>query len=143
MTATIDQVVAAANALPLSIVIVGVGNADFGNMEVLDADTAALRSSTGVVAQRDIVQFIPFNKYAGAPGKLAEDTLQEIPGQLTSYMKMRGISPNPPLTATTATTGVTTTTTTTTTTAAAPSGATPATPARVYSDAIPPVGQAV
>jgi len=38
MDKTIDQVVRGAD-LPLSIVIVGVGDADFDSMDVLDADT--------------------------------------------------------------------------------------------------------
>ncbi|KAG6646112.1 hypothetical protein CIPAW_08G170900 [Carya illinoinensis] len=42
--------------LPLSILIVGVGGADFGQMEVLDADKGQrLESSTDRVATRDIV----------------------------------------------------------------------------------------
>jgi len=35
--------------LPLSVIIVGVGNADFGNMEVLDGDDG-LKNSKGVRA---------------------------------------------------------------------------------------------
>lgn len=34
-----------ASILPLSIIIVGVGNADFSNMDVLDADDVPLRYS--------------------------------------------------------------------------------------------------
>jgi len=41
--ATIDEVVKASN-LPLSIIIVGIGNADFDQMEQLDGDTAPLFS---------------------------------------------------------------------------------------------------
>ena len=42
---TIDQIVRGAD-LPLSIVIVGVGNADFTSMDVLDADDKPLYSKT-------------------------------------------------------------------------------------------------
>lgn len=38
MDKTIDEIVRGAD-LPLSIVIVGVGDADFDSMDVLDADT--------------------------------------------------------------------------------------------------------
>jgi len=41
--ATVDQIVAGSD-LPLSIIIVGVGSADFEAMDELDADTAPLRS---------------------------------------------------------------------------------------------------
>ncbi|KAJ1404981.1 von Willebrand factor, type A [Sesbania bispinosa] len=50
-----------ASDLPLSILIVGVGGADFKEMEILDADKGdRLESSSGRVASRDIVQFVPF-----------------------------------------------------------------------------------
>ena len=42
---TIDQIVRGSD-LPLSIVIVGVGNADFSTMDVLDADDKPLYSRT-------------------------------------------------------------------------------------------------
>ncbi|KAK9218883.1 hypothetical protein WN943_007521 [Citrus x changshan-huyou] len=49
-----------ASDLPLSILIVGVGGADFTQMEILDADNGRrLESSTDRVATRDIVQFVP------------------------------------------------------------------------------------
>eukprot|EP00727_Mastigamoeba_balamuthi_P013878 m51a1_g9112 hypothetical protein (734) ;mRNA; r:115041-117983 len=81
MDATVDQIVAAANNLPLSIVIVGVGSADFGNMEALDADDRPLRARDGAVARRDIVQFVPFDRFKGSYQHLAQETLAEIPGQ--------------------------------------------------------------
>lgn len=42
MPETINEIVKA-SVLPLSIIIVGVGTADFGNMDVLDADDEPLR----------------------------------------------------------------------------------------------------
>ncbi len=50
--------------LPMSIIIIGVGNADFTAMEFLDGDSSALRSYTGEEAVRDIVQFVPFRTFA-------------------------------------------------------------------------------
>lgn len=41
--------------LPCSIIIVGVGNADFTDMETLDGDDGVLRNSRGKAATRDIV----------------------------------------------------------------------------------------
>lgn len=49
--------------LPMSIIIVGVGNADFTAMEFLDGDSSILRSYTGEAAVRDIVQFVPFRDF--------------------------------------------------------------------------------
>ena len=52
---TIDQNVRGSD-LPLSIVIVGVGEADFGHMDVLDADDKPLYSDTfKKYMSRDIV----------------------------------------------------------------------------------------
>lgn len=84
---------------PLSIVIVGVGNADFGAMEMLDGDNGLL-SYGGRPALRDVVQFVPFNKFASIPdggARLAAEVLAEIPDQLVRFFASRGIGPNAPL----------------------------------------------
>ncbi|XP_052384588.1 copine-8-like [Oncorhynchus keta] len=59
-------------------------------------------SSRGKLAERDIVQFVPFRDYMDRTGnhvlsmaRLAKDVLAEIPDQFISYMKSRGIKPNP------------------------------------------------
>ena len=44
-------------------------------MDVLDADDTPLRSSQGVTQKRDIVQFVPFNKFVNSYiGALAKET---------------------------------------------------------------------
>ena len=63
--------------MPASIIIVGVGNEGFQNMEVLDGDDQRL-SSNGRFAARDIVQFVRFRECV-ARGNLAEEVLKEIP----------------------------------------------------------------
>lgn len=95
MDATIDQIVEATH-LPLSIVIVGVGQANFDGMEELDADDAPLRHSISrKYMERDIVQFVPMRNFSDHQGaRLARETLAEIPSQLLSYMKKHGIKPN-------------------------------------------------
>lgn len=52
-----------ASRLPMSIIIVGVGGADFSAMEFLDSDDKLLTSPRGDVASRDIVQFVPFRDF--------------------------------------------------------------------------------
>lgn len=52
-----------ASGLPLSIIIVGVGPADFKAMTLLDGDDGVLRSTTGEAVYRDIVQFVPFRDF--------------------------------------------------------------------------------
>ena len=72
------ELVVGASELPCSVIIVGVGEADFGQMEQLDADERLLRAQSGRVAKRDIVQFVEF-KECVKRGNLAEEVLREIP----------------------------------------------------------------
>eukprot|EP00483_Globobulimina_turgida_P005045 UN05055 len=96
MQRSMDAIVDATR-LPLSIIIVGVGDADFNNMEILDADDDPLRhSQTGKYMERDIVQFVPFNEFKMKHiSAIARETLEEVPGQVTSFMCMHDIHPNP------------------------------------------------
>uniref|UniRef100_S4RRA6 Copine-3 n=1 Tax=Petromyzon marinus TaxID=7757 RepID=S4RRA6_PETMA len=52
-----------ASRLPMSLIIVGVGNADFSAMEFLDGDGGVLKAPSGEPAARDIVQFVPFRDF--------------------------------------------------------------------------------
>lgn len=45
--------------LPVSIIIIGIGDENFKSMEVLDADQDTLKDYLGRTAARDIVQFVP------------------------------------------------------------------------------------
>uniref|UniRef100_A0AAX7TYQ0 C2 domain-containing protein n=1 Tax=Astatotilapia calliptera TaxID=8154 RepID=A0AAX7TYQ0_ASTCA len=121
MAQTKEAVVNAAS-LPMSVIIVGVGPAEFDAMEELDGDEVRV-SSRGRFAERDIVQFVPFRDYIDRSGnqvlsmaRLAKDVLAEIPDQLLSFMKSRGIEPRPPLPVTSDSPSVSTTTATNTST---------------------------
>ena len=105
MEETKEAIVAAAK-YPMSIIIIGVGEADFGAMEELDGDDIRVTTQTGQVASRDIVQFVPIRNFFEIQGKwrtknqthftqsnLAKEVLAEIPGQLTEYMRSRNIKP--------------------------------------------------
>ncbi|XP_039627469.1 copine-9 [Polypterus senegalus] len=102
MVQTKEAIVNAAS-LPMSVIIIGVGPAEFDAMEELDGDEVRV-SSRGHFAERDIVQFVPFRDYIDRSGnqvlsmaRLAKDVLAEIPEQLLSFMKSRGIEPRPAL----------------------------------------------
>ncbi|KAF2321377.1 hypothetical protein GH714_040471 [Hevea brasiliensis] len=91
---TKDAIVKASD-LPLSILIVGVGGADFKEMEILDADKGErLESSTGRVASRDIVQFVSFRHIQGGQISVVQGLLAELPTQFLTYMRSRDIQPN-------------------------------------------------
>ena len=93
MEKTIDEVVKGSD-LPLSIVIVGVGDCDFGPMDRLDGDEEPVYSKTlGRYWSRDIVQFVPYNEVKHDKVILAKKTLEEIPYQLVEYFSKRGIYP--------------------------------------------------
>ncbi len=87
-----------ASELPISIIIVGVGNADFSTMDALDGDD-------GKLGFRDIVQFVPLRDYL--PGshfytiadaeKIQESVgkalLEEIPYQFLSFYAGKNLMP--------------------------------------------------
>ena len=77
---------------PVSIIIVGIGDADFEAMVELDSDDGILRDDYGQPCMRDIVQFVEFNK-AIQRGNLAEEVLMEVPGQVCSHMERIGFKP--------------------------------------------------
>ena len=91
MPQTIDLVCQLAD-LPCSIIIVGIGNANFSAMEELNGDDGRLRNSSGKPSNRDIVQFVKLND-ALANGNLAEQVLKEVPTQFCAHMAQIGYKP--------------------------------------------------
>lgn len=77
MSAVKDLIVGLAGQ-PCSVIIVGIGNADFSMMDELDGDHEGLTDSSGNRINRDIVQFIRLNDCL-QKGNLAEEVLKEIP----------------------------------------------------------------
>lgn len=93
MPETLASIVRASH-YPISIIIVGVGPADFGKMETLDGDGGVLSDTRGNRAARDIVQFVPFREFpAEHPDRLAAAVLAEVPSQVTGFFKSKGIAP--------------------------------------------------
>jgi len=100
------QAIVHASRLPMSIIIIGVGDADFSAMSILDGDGDRLKSGQEI-ASRDIVQFVQFSEYCVSErsssaastlfvqnqAKLAKAVLAEVPQQLTDYMKWKGLAP--------------------------------------------------
>jgi len=84
MKATIASLRAASDS-PLSIVVVGVGNADFSAMRYLDDKGS----------ETDILKFVEFNTHKHDATSLTEAALNEIPDQLVGYFQRNGIRPPP------------------------------------------------
>mmetsp|Transcript_72294 Transcript_72294/g.151023 ORF Transcript_72294/g.151023 Transcript_72294/m.151023 type:complete len:575 (+) Transcript_72294:36-1760(+) len=89
---TAQAIVSAAEA-PMSIIIVGVGKANFGAMEKLDGDEMQLKDASGNEATRDIVQFVPLRKFDGDASALATEVLKELPGQILQHFCRKQIKP--------------------------------------------------
>ena len=94
MSQTCDKIVEA-SYLPLSIIIVGIGNADFSLMDILDGDKYPLKNSRGELRKRDIVQFVKFEDFKRQNAidygtDLTEEVLKEIPTQVEEYYEKCG-----------------------------------------------------
>lgn len=71
---------------PLSVVIVGIGDADFKGMEFLDEHDPEREGG------RDITKFVRFSDYRSF-NALTEAVLDEIPDQLVTYFYDKNILP--------------------------------------------------
>jgi copine 5/8/9 len=81
--------------MPVSLVIVGIGDEDFTYMETLDADTQVLQADDGRYAARDIIQFVPLEDIKEmAYVEVAERVLSEIPHHFVDYMVLQQIEPD-------------------------------------------------
>ena len=89
---TIDALVEG-SFLPLSVIIIGIGDADFKKMEILDGDDVPLISSTGKKRMRDLVQFVPFSRFENDENKLSMEVLEEIPRQIVDYYTFNNYNP--------------------------------------------------
>lgn len=92
MEATIEDVVSCSD-IPLSIIIIGVGEGPFDDCEVLDADEAPLIDYNGKRQTRDCVQFVPFRQYKDSYKDFSLQVLAEIPKQIKDFFELKGITP--------------------------------------------------
>jgi hypothetical protein len=96
MDDTIDALVEASYS-PVSVIIIGIGKNDFGNMDILDADENPLVDRFGRKAARDLVQFVPFYKFENNEKLLSSNVLEEIPRQLLEYYNLIKMPPGDPV----------------------------------------------
>lgn len=91
-TQAVKDLICKACDLPLSIVIIGVGNEDFKNM--IDLDKGRFQNSFNKTPSRDIVRFIEFEKVKNDLKELDRQMLAEIPDQVVSYYASINKPPN-------------------------------------------------
>lgn len=89
------KVVVDMSYMPVSIIIIGIGDENFKSMEILDADQVTLKDYTGRTAARDIVQFVPFASLAEmSKEEVTENLMMEVPHHFVDYMVLKQIDPN-------------------------------------------------
>ena len=82
-------------SLPLSIIIVGIGQADFSIMKPLDDGEKTSIDNNGRVIKRDFIKFVEYEEfknrlYSGNNNELSEEILGEIPRQIEDYYSIFG-----------------------------------------------------
>jgi hypothetical protein len=78
---------------PLSIVIIGLGDGDFREMDVLRGRNKRL-SSRGVTMERDMVHFVTFRNFRSRPySVLGAEALVEIPRHFVEWADRAGVHP--------------------------------------------------
>lgn len=94
---TVDIICTAAEDAPLSIVIVGVGNKDFTELQKLCGDeNGTLRDSRGIPIAREIVTFVSFKQFGGNATEVIAAALKDIPEQFVEYHSViNGFKPLP------------------------------------------------
>ena len=80
---TINNIVES-SFLPISIIIVGIGNGDFRNMDLLEENDDLLIDSYNRKCNRNNIKFIRFDKYLNQQNILIEEILKEVPKQIVS-----------------------------------------------------------
>jgi hypothetical protein len=79
-----------ASKLLISVIIVGIGNANFDNMMELNSNDNLLKDNKGNQCIRDIVQFVKFNEYKSGE-KLAQTVLEQIPDHIIDMKNLSKI----------------------------------------------------
>lgn len=86
------DIIVAASGMPISIIIIGIGEDTFDLMVELDGDEVALKNHLGQATMRDIVQFVKYNDYKDmGENALCEEVLKEVPEQVVSYLSSNKI----------------------------------------------------
>lgn len=82
----IDSIIESSK-LPLSIVIIGIGDDVTKDMKRLNGENGKLRNYKGEVLEKDIIQYVHFNDYNENIDKLTQEVFRYIPQQIKDYFQ--------------------------------------------------------
>lgn len=75
-TEIVEDLLVKCGKLPLSVIIIGIGDGDFGLMHRLDDDDCLMTDLNGNKTQRDLVQFVEFSEFKDNGVELARQVLE-------------------------------------------------------------------
>ena len=82
----IDSIIESSK-LPLSIIIIGVGEDVTNDMKRLNGEDGKLVDTRGEGLEKDIVQYVHFNDYNENIEKLTQEVFRYIPQQIKDYFQ--------------------------------------------------------
>ena len=82
----IDSIIESSK-LPLSIVIIGIGDDVTKDVKRLNGENGKLRNYKGEVLEKDIVQYVHFNDFNENIDKLTQEVFRYIPQQIKDYFQ--------------------------------------------------------
>ncbi|CAD8121959.1 unnamed protein product [Paramecium sonneborni] len=80
-------------SLPMSIIIIGVGDENFKYMKQFDDPKFLKKHSKNDVNIRDIIQFVSFQDYKNDIEQMSSAVLDQLPRQFMDYMHINNIQP--------------------------------------------------
>lgn len=82
------DVLVKASEYPISIFIVGLGNENYEEIEIVNKEDYLIINTNGDKIKRDNVMFIPIEKTKGNINEIVQEMLNEVPRQVEEYYEM-------------------------------------------------------
>ena len=89
----IDLIIQISYDLPISVIIIGMGDSPYKGFQRLSEGSKLLRDKDGKVAKRECYQFVEVKKCGGSVNKAVQLGLGNVPYDIVEYFKMKGVNP--------------------------------------------------